>query len=58
MTVPRKRTAAESQIEKFRRLARKLEADDDEARFDERLKKLASARKVAAGQPDRQPEKP
>jgi hypothetical protein len=28
------------QIEKFRDLARQLETDDDEARFDERLKRL------------------
>jgi len=32
------------QIEKFRDLARELETDDDEARFDERLKKMAKAR--------------
>jgi len=32
-----------AQIDKFRDLARELETDDDEARFDERLKKLASA---------------
>jgi len=57
MTVPRKSTAAESQIEKFRSLARELETDDDEARFDERLRKLAKARRAAAGQPDRKPEK-
>lgn len=31
------------QIDKFRDLARQLETDDDEARFDERLKKLAKA---------------
>ena len=32
-----------AQIDKFRELARELETDDDEARFDERLKKLATA---------------
>jgi hypothetical protein len=32
-----------SQIDKFEQLARELETDDDEARFDERLKKLATA---------------
>jgi hypothetical protein len=32
-----------SQVEKFRDLARKLETDDDEARFNERVKKLAKA---------------
>ena len=31
------------QIDKFRELARELETDDDEARFDERLKMLATA---------------
>jgi hypothetical protein len=31
------------QVDKFRELARQLETDDDEARFDERLKKLAKA---------------
>jgi hypothetical protein len=31
------------QVEKFRELARELETDDDEKRFDERLKKLAKA---------------
>jgi hypothetical protein len=33
------------QLDEFRALARELEADDDEARFDERLKKLAAAPK-------------
>ncbi len=41
---------AHSQSEKFKSLARKLEADEDEARWDERLKK------VAKGKPE--PEKP
>ena len=31
------------QIEKFRDLARELETDNDESRFDERLKRLATA---------------
>lgn len=35
-----------AKIDKFRDLARKLETDDDEAHFDERLKKLATARKL------------
>lgn len=34
---------ARPQVEKFRDLARKLECDDDEAAFDGRLKKLATA---------------
>ena len=33
-----------SQAEKFANLARKLECDEDEAAFDERLKKLATAK--------------
>jgi hypothetical protein len=37
------------QIDKFRELARQLETDDDEARFDERLKKLAGAPKPKRG---------
>ena len=34
----------EIQVEKFRDLARQLETDDDEARFDERLKELATTK--------------
>ncbi|WP_394762283.1 hypothetical protein [Phenylobacterium sp.] len=34
-----------TQAEKFADLARELECDDDEAAFDERLKKLATAPK-------------
>ena len=34
------------QAQKFADLARELECDDDEAAFDERLKKLASAPKL------------
>lgn len=33
--------AKQSQADKFREAARELETDDDEKRFDERLKKLA-----------------
>lgn len=33
------------QIDRFREAARQLETDDDEARFDERLKKIAKAPK-------------
>jgi hypothetical protein len=35
------------QVDKFRDLARELECDDDEARFDEKLKKLAKAPKAS-----------
>ena len=38
--------APKPQIDKFRDLARELETDDDEARFDERLRKIASAPRV------------
>ncbi len=34
----------ESQIDKFKELARELEADEDEARWDERLRKVAKAK--------------
>jgi hypothetical protein len=32
-----------AQVDKFRDLARELECDDDEAAFDEKLRKLAKA---------------
>lgn len=34
----------QSQLDKFKEAARQLEADDDEARFDERVKKLVKHR--------------
>ena len=37
------------QVQKFPDLARELECDDDEAAFDERLKKLAGAKPKAKG---------
>ena len=40
------------QLDKFKELARELEADEDEARWDERLKKVAKA-KPAPEKPDR-----
>lgn len=39
----------QSQTDKFKELARELEADEDEARWDERLKK------VAKGKPEKAP---
>ena len=39
----------EQQIDKFRDLARKLECDEDEATFDERLKRLAVRSQAAQG---------
>lgn len=35
-----------AQLEKFKAAARELETDDDEARFDERLKKLVKHKPV------------
>jgi len=32
-----------SQLDKFREAARELETDDDEARFDEKLKRIAKS---------------
>ena len=40
-----------TQIDKFKELARELGADEDEARWDERLKKMARA-KPAPEKPD------
>ncbi len=34
----------ETQADKFKRLAREVEADEDEAAFDEKLKRLAKAK--------------
>ena len=34
---------SQSQLDKFKQAAKELEADEDEARWDERLKKLATA---------------
>ncbi|GIL01250.1 MAG: hypothetical protein BroJett030_11490 [Alphaproteobacteria bacterium] len=42
-----------TQADKFREAARELETDDDEKRFDERLKKIAKP-----SDRDRSPEKP
>lgn len=37
-------TEKKTQSDKFKELARELEADEDEARWDERLKKVAKAK--------------
>lgn len=37
---------AKSQLDKFKEAARELECDEDEARWDERLKKVAKAKPV------------
>jgi len=37
------------QLEKFKALARELECDEDEAAFDERLRKMAAQTKVKEG---------
>ncbi len=44
---------AKRQIDKFKELARELETDDDEARFDERLKKLAKTPRAPKANPPR-----
>ncbi len=36
-----------TQLDRFKEAARQLEADDDEARFNDRLKKIAKAKVVA-----------
>ena len=41
-----------SQTDKFKEVARELECDDDQARFDERMRKLVKAK------PAPKPEKP
>ena len=41
----------DSQIQKFRALAREIECDDDEAAFDERLRKIATAPKASKAAP-------
>jgi hypothetical protein len=43
-------TEGKTQLDKFKEVARELEADEDEARWDERLKKVAKAKSA--------PEKP
>lgn len=40
MTPENTTSAAQSQLDKFKDAARGLECDDDETRFDERVKKL------------------
>jgi hypothetical protein len=35
-----------TQLDKFKALAREVEADEDEGRWDERLKKVAAAKPV------------
>ena len=41
---------SESQLDKFKQAARDLETDDDEARFDERVRKLVKHKPV--GKPE------
>lgn len=40
-----------SQLDKFKEAARELSADEDEARSDERLKKVAKAKQAPAEKP-------
>ena len=48
MSNPSTEKPTESQIDKFRDLARELECDDDEAAFDEKLKRIATVPKPPA----------
>ena len=41
MVAPKKSTDSKEQADKFRNAARELGCDEDEARFDERLKQIA-----------------
>lgn len=45
-------TARKSQSDKFREAARQIETDDDEKRFDEKLKRVAKAKPEKAEKPD------
>lgn len=42
----------QSQVDKFKEAARELETDDDETRFDERLRKIVKHRPVEKVDPD------
>ena len=39
-------TEPQTQLDKFKQAARQLETDDDEARFDERVRKLVKQKPV------------
>ena len=43
---------AKSQSDKFKKAARALEADEDEARWDDRLRKIAKAKVPAPEKPE------
>ena len=47
--------STQSQIDRFKQLARELECDDDEAVFDEKLKKLAQSKPQPKLKPDDDP---
>lgn len=49
---PRMADDTKSQVDKFKQAARELEADEDEARWDERLKKLAKQKPPETGSDD------
>jgi hypothetical protein len=44
--MPHMTTKPRSQLDKFKQAARELETDDDEARFDERVRKLVKHKPV------------
>jgi hypothetical protein len=54
---PKKPINPQAQVEKFRDLARELECDDDEGRFDERLRKIAKTSRGAPGDKGGRPPK-
>jgi hypothetical protein len=47
----KKMPKADSQSERFKQAARELECDEDEARWDERLKKIAKANSKSEEKP-------
>jgi hypothetical protein len=46
MSSPKAQADPKSQLDKFKEAARDLECDDDETRFDERVKKLVKQKPV------------
>jgi hypothetical protein len=56
MTKASDRTGKKSQVEKFRQASREAGTDDDEKRFDERLKEIA--RKKPADDSNSEPKEP
>jgi hypothetical protein len=51
MTMNRESTKSQSQLDKFKEAAREHEADEDESRWDERLKKIVKAKPAQKSEP-------